>query len=345
MKSLYVILIFGKYIIYIEENNKFNEIKYGEGKGNYSTVKTLGNDSFKVLNDEIPYINGNAQLDSGIVNFGYYRLFILNVIEDVYKKNKGIKEIHMIFQNGVTFETNIHIKQALEKMLGVDIFKGSFGLEELLIMTALITEKHKKTIQFAIPFFTQNTDYNTKMVHYEYSVVTGSSYLAYDEEIKNRFSKYMNIYDEEKNMLILKKMISGGIYEYLYEGKEDDIINIYQDRIFKIPFEEIKDFYLSIVIPKMKEALNINYPVYTINNKRFNELFSEYELIDKFFIEEKDILIYAKMLNDFNNDPSTAQFRAKHKRRIELFGNQAYGRKSLMFREKQMKFVKEKVKL
>ncbi|MDY5983742.1 MAG: DNA translocase FtsK [Anaeroplasma sp.] len=64
-------------------------------------------------------------------------------------------------------------------------------------------------------------------------------------------------------MTILRGMYLAGFYGHIYENKEEDVENIYQDRRIKLPFKEIKRFIEEVHIPHYKK-LFINNPI-TVN--------------------------------------------------------------------------------
>jgi len=139
-------------------------------------------------------------------------------------------------------------------------------------------------------------------------------------------------------------MYLAGFYGYIYENKEEDIVNIYQDRRITLPFREIKNFIDEVHMPHYKDFFNTNDVVYSIDIPVFKGLFKDINLEDNFIISQNDFILYAKMLLDFNNDVSIKAYRLKSSDFVCVFGKTIYGRKSSDFFDKQTKFVLKAIK-
>ena len=355
MKSLILATSFGKFHAYLESNNKIEVYELDKNKisdKKYSTVVFNGVNGIGLLPDEIPYSNGNRTLDDVSYSFGQPSIPMMDLgINLANSLGKEIGAVYFIAEKTNSTEYDAIIKSMFRKHAKRDIYKGTVGFVELIHSIGMVySMKVRKSIQVLTPIFAYNNSINEKHHYLDSNLLFGigldSNFSSPKllEEFNKRFSHYLDLFDEKKNLTILRGMYLAGFYGYLYENKEEDIENIYQDRRIKIPFSEIKSFMEEVHIPAYKELLNQDDVVFSIDIPRFNECFNEYNVNKEFIMSRKDFLLYAKMLLDFNNDITIKPYRLKSKDFICVFGKNIYGRKSKEFLDKQLSFVDKAVK-
>ncbi len=340
MKSLFIIIIYGRYKVLTYEKGVFSEFESGNGEGNFCATKVTGVQSWAILNDVIPYTNNTSEIENYAYIYGTKTGFLINMAISICSKDKSIDSVYVLTTYMYKYKEYKLMKEALKQCVGKDLLKGLFGVEEVFSVIGLISYVHKVDVQFALPYLAGYSDYKKLSIDCSNGLIL-VDHTEIDEILINKFSKYLNIYSKEKNYRIIKRMVLAGIYQFLYTDKTDDIVNIYQDRRIVIPFNEIVDYFKTDVVKNLKEHLDVNKPLYTVNNKAFNECFSEYNIVNHLFLSEDNILLYLKMLSDFNSDISLSSFKARYQDYAYFFGDSIYGRKSTKFKKEQEDFVKK----
>ncbi|MBQ7641553.1 MAG: hypothetical protein IJS83_03710 [Acholeplasmatales bacterium] len=352
MKSLILVALFGKCRAYLEKNGKLEVYDENADSKCYSTIKFNGPNGINMLPDEIPYSKGNRTLDDISYTFGAPTIPYMDIgIRLAQKLGKEIDAVYFISEKTNSTEYDTHIKQMFKNECNRDIYKGTVGFMEIIHSIGMVYSiKEKKSIQILSPIIAYITTPDIKHKAIDSSIAPGIVLnenfcdAALLDEFKKMFSSYLTLFDEKKNLTILRGMYLAGFYGYIYENKEDDVENIYQDRRIKLPFKEIKRFIEEVHIPHYKKLFNANDVLYSVNIPKFKELFSDINLDDKFVVSQDDFILYAKMLLDFNNDISIKAYRLKSSDFICIFGKSIYGRKSSEFYDKQMKFVSKAIK-
>ena len=352
MKSLILVILFGKFKVYLESNGKLQELSGDIESKCYSTVKFSGPIGITTVSNEIPYSKGNRTLDDISYSFGNIAIPKIDLGISLAKRlDKKIDSVYFISERFNKKNEDAFIKDVFKKELKRDIYKGTVGLLDVLFSIGVIyTKKTKKSIQFLSPIcaltIKPDSKHNSIDEDFEVGIVFAENYSDPKllDVFKNKFSKYLTLFDEKKNLMILRGMYLAGFYGYIYEHKEEDVVNIYQDRKITLPFKEIKSFIDEVHIPHYKNLFNKNDVVYSINIPGFKELFMDLNLADRFIFSEEDFVLYAKMLQDFNNDISIKAYRLKKSDFICVFGKSSYGRKSSEFFDKQTKFVFKAIK-
>lgn len=352
MKNLILVSLFGKFKAFVEANGKLEELEITNSDKNYASGSFYGPNGVTIHTDEIPYVHGKRTIDN--ISFCYGKPLIPIVDIGINLAKRMVKEIggvYLITESQPSFGLDSFIKNDFKEVTGKDVYKGTTSFSGLAYsLGALYCYKHKKNCNIISPNHVFTIKYNSKLTYGEANGLFGitSDINSQDEEIHDefvkRFSKYLDLYEEEKKIEILKGMFLGGYYSYIYEGLEDDIENRYQDRKYVVPFSEIKKFIEEVQIPTYKSKLDKNEIVYSINIPNFNKYFDEYNVKENFMMSQDDFILYAKMLVDFNNDISVKPFKYKEKDFVWFFGPSVFGRKTKEFQNKQIEFIEKGIK-
>ena len=285
MKNLIISCLFGKLTVYLEEKGKIEILKNEGRETYYSTVSFNGPNGMKLLPDEIPYSNGNRTIDDISFSFGQPTFPIVSIALSMAKDNiDETSGVYIISESTNAYQFDQYLKDEFKKEVKKDIYRGTIGYAELVHSICCACTFKNVSIQTISP----NRMYMTLVDHKKELIIpvthpgiTLQKMINEDgvfDEFHNRFSKYLNLFDDEKNLVVLRGMFLAGYYGYIYENKKEDVVNIYQDRKIVVPFSEIKAFIDEVLIPYYKKMLNKDKVVYSFDIPVFNELFKEYDI-------------------------------------------------------------------